>query len=164
MEKELRYFVSKDLQGGDFGMYRLFTIEEWREQAKEWADLDDSGAVYDHLCELPKEDVMDFIADFWELEFRETTFTKEDIRQALSRYNELCKKVASCTKTLEELCEELNGYNLEDFLFDCNYFEITATITNINGKLSVHSRIDIWDSESGECLEDITICELEEFV
>lgn len=164
MEKELRYFVSKDLQGGDFGMHRLYTIEEWREQAKEWADLEDMGAVYDHLCELPKEDVIDFIADFWELEFRETTFTKEYINQALSRYNELCEKVASYTKTLEELCKELNGHNFEDFLFDCNYFEITATIVKINGKLSVHSWIDIWDSESGECLEDMTISELEYFV
>lgn len=31
MEQIKRYRVIEDLQGGDFGMYRDYTVEQWRE-------------------------------------------------------------------------------------------------------------------------------------
>ena len=65
------YIVTDDLQGGDFGMYRAYTAEEWGEQASEWADSDGSEeyeswklANYDSEQEL-----IDDIAEFWELRF-----------------------------------------------------------------------------------------------
>ena len=64
-----KYRVIKDLQGGSFGMYRDFTVEKWREQAIEWADMDDNEELIAVLECLKDEKVIPFIADFWELEF-----------------------------------------------------------------------------------------------
>lgn len=65
----IKYRVIKDLQGGCFGMDRDFTVEEWREQAIEWADMDDNEELIAVLECLKDEKVIPFIADFWELEF-----------------------------------------------------------------------------------------------
>ena len=35
-----QWYVIEDRQGGDFGMYRLYTAEQWLDQAMEWLDSD----------------------------------------------------------------------------------------------------------------------------
>lgn len=68
---EKRYRVSADLQGGDFGMGRIYTIEQWRLQAIDWADMDEHDGLIETLKALPKDEVLDEIAEFWQLEFEE---------------------------------------------------------------------------------------------
>lgn len=53
--------------------------------------------------------------------------------------------------TLEELCEELKGHNLEEDLFDVNYGCITATVNrNIYDRFYLASSIEVWN-DNGVC-------------
>lgn len=74
---ETRYHVTEDLQGGEFGMHRDYTVEEWREQAIEWATMDDDDDLADLLEVLKPERVLDFIAEVWQLKFRKTRKDKK---------------------------------------------------------------------------------------
>ena len=58
----IRYRVSEDLQGGEFGMYRDYTVEQWRNQAIEWATMDDNDGLVESLCQLKQHEVIGFIA------------------------------------------------------------------------------------------------------
>lgn len=69
-ENEARYRVVADLQGGEFGMGRDYTIEQWRKQAIEWADMDENDGLAETLADLPRDEVLDFISNMWELKFR----------------------------------------------------------------------------------------------
>ena len=62
------YVCIKDYQSGSFGMYRAYTIEEWREQALEWCDSDDNEELYNTLKTLPSKYVIDYINDIWQIE------------------------------------------------------------------------------------------------
>lgn len=66
-----RYKVVNDLQGGDFAMGIDQTIEEWRQHALYWAESDGFEGVIKDLKSLPEEAVIDYIAEFWQLEFEE---------------------------------------------------------------------------------------------
>lgn len=86
------------------------------------------------------------------------------LKQGLADYNELTQIVAEFDGTLAELCDKLNGYNLEDTFFDCNYKSITATIdiTDKQTGIEVSHTIDIWDDANSVLLEEqISIDELE---
>ena len=83
------YKVVRDLQGGEFGMYRIQTIEDWREQAIEWADMDEHDGIVEELKSLPQDEVIDYIAEFWQLEFKEI-----DIYDLKYDYDDL--KIAVC--------------------------------------------------------------------
>lgn len=65
------YRVVEDLQGGEFGMGRDFTIEEWREQAIEWAEMDEHYGIIETLKVMKKDNVIDFISEIWALRFEE---------------------------------------------------------------------------------------------
>lgn len=80
-----QWYVIDDRQGGDFGMYRLYTAEEWLDQAAEWLDHDDMFGYFDDPEDSPwyseenfreiwgrqiKKDpqkLIDFIDDYWEI-------------------------------------------------------------------------------------------------
>lgn len=66
-----KYRVIRDLQGGEFGMGRDYTIEEWREQAIEWADMDENDDLIAVLEVLKEDKVIEFIGVLWALEFEE---------------------------------------------------------------------------------------------
>lgn len=69
---EPRYRVVRDLQGGDFGMMRYYTIEEWREQAIEWLNSD--GASKETLelwLDMPANEVIQSVEEWWQLEILE---------------------------------------------------------------------------------------------
>lgn len=71
MEQIKRYRVVKDLQGDEFGMYRDYTIEQWRQQAIAWAEMDEHDGVVERLNKMPEEQILPYIADFWTVEFAE---------------------------------------------------------------------------------------------
>lgn len=85
----MKYRVVRDLQGGEFGMGRDWTAEEWLECMLDWRDSDDSWGDYgdgeDYIdtragCEKfwrnkikqgKEKELIDYIADVWSLEFEE---------------------------------------------------------------------------------------------
>lgn len=69
--KQKLYRVIRDLQGGTFGMDRDMTIEQWREQAMEWAFMDDNEELEKEVEELRTADVLPFIEEIWQIEFAE---------------------------------------------------------------------------------------------
>lgn len=75
----IRYRVSDDLQGGEFGMYRDYTVEQWRNQAIEWATMDDNDELVETLCGLKQCDVMNYIAELWCLKFRKVRKDKKNL-------------------------------------------------------------------------------------
>lgn len=81
LEKDgnVRYRVTEDLQGGDFGMYRDYTVEQWREQAIEWATMDDNDELVEALCRLNQDEVINFIAELWALKFRKVRNDKKKL-------------------------------------------------------------------------------------
>lgn len=87
-----KYRVIRDLQGGEFGMGRDYTAEEWLEQTVEWRDSDDSWGDYGEgvdcygnkhldsrswfikfwrrmIKDGKEQELIDYIADIWSLEF-----------------------------------------------------------------------------------------------
>lgn len=68
-----KYRVTEDLQGGEFGMYRDYTLKEWRDQAIEWCEMDENYTTARALkrYEIKNRDLIAFIADYWQLEFAE---------------------------------------------------------------------------------------------
>lgn len=77
LDRTIRYRVTEDLQGGEFGMYRDYTVEQWREQAIEWATMDEHDGLVETLHSLKQDDVMPFIAEFWALKFRKVRKDKK---------------------------------------------------------------------------------------
>lgn len=73
-----KYVVVHDRQGGSFGMGRIYARKEWAEQAFEWSDTDGAFETDDEandyqqmLTEMTEQEVIDYIADMWELDFAE---------------------------------------------------------------------------------------------
>ena len=123
------YRVIKDLQGGEFGMYRVYTVRGWKNQALEWAEMDENDFLIENLNKLSNEKIIPFISDIWALEFTEVS--EEDynyIMQGEKDYKELKNIVDKWKGTTEELYIFLGGYNWDREFFDCNYKGITATI------------------------------------
>lgn len=89
-----QYRVCEDLQGGSFGMERVYTIPEWIEQAQEWSEMDENIGLaqeFGHLKDLYDEgkltdwDILNEIADIWTIEFEEIT---EEQRNLYKQYVE----------------------------------------------------------------------------
>ena len=81
-DTERRWYVLNDLQGGSFGMYRLYTAEEWLDQVIDWSESDgtfdeDSYTVEDFekfwepIIRSNPQEFIDYISDLWELEMVE---------------------------------------------------------------------------------------------
>ena len=71
-----RYRVVRDLQGGEFGMDRDYTIKEWLQQARDWCRADDNDELDNVLERMDKEgesdnNILDLISDIWQIEFEE---------------------------------------------------------------------------------------------
>lgn len=89
-----RYVVVEDRQGGEFGMGRCYTAEEWLEQAVDWRDSDDSWGDYGEgtdmygethhddrkwfirfwkkvIADGKEQELIDYISDIWDIDLRE---------------------------------------------------------------------------------------------
>ena len=85
---------------------------------------------------------------------------KEIYNKAIKSYNKLKDIVDNYNGTLEELCDELGGHNLEDDLFDINYDWICATVYSENNKLILGKNIELWNDETYEFVGNFDIDEL----
>lgn len=94
MEQEKMYVMTNDYLGGEFGMMnRLYTIEQWREKAFEWANADklNRNEIVKELKRLPAEQVINYIAELWGLGFAEIDINKwtwDNKKNELVLYNE----------------------------------------------------------------------------
>lgn len=114
------YKVIADLQGGTFGMYRIQSIEDWREQAIEWADMDENDDLIDVLYCLKPEKVIEYIAEIWQLEFKEV-----DIYDLKYDYDDL--KIAVCI-----------AENFKDWNFNVDYEDIAGLTAQIKCEWEAH--------------------------
>lgn len=89
------YYVSRDLQGGEFAMGRTQSIEDWRKNAMEWAWNDDMDWLVDELSILPQNEVIDFISEIWQLEFKQGYWqgTPVDNKHGIEFYYEFSTEV-----------------------------------------------------------------------
>ena len=62
------YVCTKDYQGGNFGIGRVHTVEQWRNIAITWAETDDNNEYADYLEVLREDRVIDEIKEMWQLE------------------------------------------------------------------------------------------------
>lgn len=72
IEKEIektmdKYKCVEDLQGGEFAVGNIETIEEWRQTALAWCDSDGNEGLFKTLESLPESEVIDFIQDMWQI-------------------------------------------------------------------------------------------------
>lgn len=70
-ETPKRYKVDIDYENGDFGKGRYFTISQWRKQAMEWCFADENFGLMKELYETKDEEVLDTIAEVWNVQFAE---------------------------------------------------------------------------------------------
>lgn len=71
---EKKYECVEDLQGAEWCIGEVDTIEGWRQRSLEWIKeeaFDDYELIVEELRSLPKEKVMDWIADFYQFAFKE---------------------------------------------------------------------------------------------
>ena len=88
----VRYHVEKDLQGGEFGMYRDYTVEQWRMQAMDWAYIDDNKDLAISLLKLKDDEVLHFIAELWGLKFRATKWNKHISQDDIDAFADVTPK------------------------------------------------------------------------
>lgn len=67
------YKCTADLQGGDFCVDETDTINGWRSTAIMFAWNDGLEEIVKELNSIADEDVMDLIAEVWQLQFEEVT-------------------------------------------------------------------------------------------
>lgn len=62
------YVCTKDYQGGNFGIGRVHTVEQWRNVAITWAEADDSDEYVDYFKVVREDRIIDAIKEIWQLE------------------------------------------------------------------------------------------------
>lgn len=82
--KNSYYKCTSDLQGGNWCVGILETVQEWKERAIEWADSDGFTGVIKELQAITDEqDIMDYISETWSLSFEKMS----TISEKLEHYN-----------------------------------------------------------------------------
>lgn len=127
---EKKYICINDLQGGEFAVGYSMTVEEWRGQAIEWAENDNTEETIEELENLKENEVMDYIREVWELEIVESNDLAENIlfniNCVIDEYNEKYNKELSKIdnknmindemKRIKEIVRELE--RTKDLIYD----------------------------------------------
>ena len=58
----------EDLQGTSWCLNHVANVKDWRELAIGWAESDEFDGAVETLKVLPEDEVIDYIADFWQLD------------------------------------------------------------------------------------------------
>ena len=109
-----RYKVIKDYQGGEFGMGRCYTAEQWQKQALEWCYGDDNDEIAEIIDNIKDEkEIIQTIGDIWALEFKKVRKDKKNLeKHELEDFeDETLKEFYSARfhnseNEIEELCKE----------------------------------------------------------
>ena len=75
------YINIKDYQGANFAIGRCLTLKGWREQAMEWADMDEHTGLYNSLkyYKIKNSELIDFINVLWAIEIVEYNESYKDL-------------------------------------------------------------------------------------
>jgi hypothetical protein len=112
MKEQKKYKVIRDCQDGEFGMGRNYTIEQWREQAIEWADSDGNDKLIKELKKMSKKEIIDTISEIWQLEFTECV---PQLAYNWNDNNEIANTFFEILNTCEFKLEKVNNeYHLHD--------------------------------------------------
>lgn len=82
VKDKTRYYVSYDFQGGEFGMYRNYTVKQWQKQALEWCYADDNYGLAEDIFNLKYDDILPYISMIWELEFKKCRKDKKNFKES----------------------------------------------------------------------------------
>lgn len=74
---ERQWYVTEDRQGGEFGFGRLYTANQWLDQACKWLESDgafdddwteeDYRAQWETVIDENPQDFIDYVDDMWEI-------------------------------------------------------------------------------------------------
>ena len=93
-----QWYVIEDRQGGEFGMYRLLTAEEWLDQAIEWSESDgyfddedseteeEYRAHWEAIIASNPQEFIDYLEDLWELTMVEQGVDGNDYYAEFTEY------------------------------------------------------------------------------
>lgn len=128
------YVCTKDYQGGNFGVGRVHTVEQWRNVAIIWAENDGSDEYADYLEVLREDRVIDEIKETWQLEIVPINDLLGDVYITKTIF-ELLNYISdnlialSCLRDYVEKQDEEYGELLKHILDLASYI-----ITEINGE------------------------------
>ena len=111
----------------------------------------DKSFDYGNVIECGK-----YVVDTFEME---TQSINNTIENAKRDYHELNDIVTKYKGTFDELCEEVKGYNKDDYWFDVNFKSITASVYRDDaGNFKMGDYFDVWKNDTKEPIcEHITI-------
>lgn len=109
-----KFICINDLQGGEFAVGCVMTIEEWRERAMFWADSDSNEELFRSVKKLPKKEVVDFIQDIWDLKIISVNdLDIESMFEIVNGIDYINNKLEKIKENAEETTKEV----LEDILY-----------------------------------------------
>ena len=73
-----RYYVAIDLQCGEFGMNRNYTLSQWRKQAIEWCYMDENDELAEYIYNIKDSELLTYIGEMWTLVFRKCRKDKKN--------------------------------------------------------------------------------------
>lgn len=126
MNKET-YYVAEDYQNTEFGMQRNYTLQEWREQALEWADMDENDDLIAVLETIKDEKLLDFISEIWQIRFEKGCWqgTPLNNKNGIEFYYEFS------TEEEKMYVLDTNGKYFDDLLVDLNDKEDKQALINM---------------------------------
>lgn len=77
MEKE--YICIRDLENNGFAEGYSMSVEDWRCQGMDWAELDGDFETIDELEKLDSKQVLDYIQEYWNIEIVESNKFATDL-------------------------------------------------------------------------------------
>ena len=90
---------------------------------------------------------------------KDLPITERDLLLAKAYYKKLQSEVEIANlelKTLEEFCEQINGFNFDGELFDVNYGNLCATLVYRNDKIQLTKSVELWTEDCVDTDLDIT--------
>lgn len=86
---------------------------------------------------------------------------KEVYRKALKEYREFEGKLQKMSSlSFEQLCKNVNGYNVDNTSFDTNYNSLAITVEEIDGERYVSENIEVYHDDITWDYESLTLEEL----
>ena len=134
-----KYICVEDLQGTNFGVGRIKTIEKWRKQAMDWTDSEESD-LYKTLKKLPEEEVIPFIEDMWEIRIKNVNELNDEEKKYFSSKLISAKLVK---KVKEQGMYEDIFEIVDDYLNDYETLEVGIEIIKIARNRLIYDLDDI---------------------
>ena len=117
----------EDFQKVNWYLNHVANIEEWRELALSWADSDEFNGVAKTLKTLPENEVIDYIADFWQLDIVPVKCWHENCN------NNAAYELETCDGKIIHVCESCD--EMWDTCDECDKCDIVGEGMNVCGDI-----------------------------